>query len=126
MTKINTNKEKATSDSTQKTPTKFAIYLNRLIEESGESQKKVCENAGAERTSVNKLCKGIRNTINYKDVQKLADYLNLTVDERREYFRLYNLMYQGEDTYNNRKAVRTLLNHLSSVKFIPTPPPRCG
>ncbi len=123
MTDINTNKKKDTSDSTQKTPTKFAIYLNELIDESGESQKKICERADVERTSLNKLLKGTRDKINYKDVQKLADYLNLTVDKRREYFRLYNLSFQGQDTYNNREAVRTLLNHLSSVKFVPTPPP---
>lgn len=49
--------------------------------------------------------------------------LILSVDERKDFFQLYDILLQGEETYNNRQAVCRLLNNLASVDFSMAPPP---
>ena len=50
------------------------------------------------------------------------DYL-VVLDERKDFFQLYDILLQGEETYNNRQAVCRLLNNLASVDFSMAPPP---
>lgn len=114
--------EKSTSK--PKSRSKFAVYLEKLIDESGEKIKPISENSGVERSSIHRQLSGER-PLNYKSVQKLATYLNLTVDQRKEYFLLYDYQAKGDDgegIYENRQAVSELLNDLATVKFSPLPP----
>ncbi len=102
---------------------KFSMYLKTLIEDSGESISSISRNIGAERTSIHKALNDER-ILSYKVVQALARHFNLSVDKRMEFFRLYDILLQGEETYENRQAVCELLNSLSSVRFSMLPPPQ--
>lgn len=101
---------------------KFSTYLKRLIADSGESISSLARTIGAERTSIHKALADER-ILSYKTVQALARHFNLSVDERKDFFQLYDILLQGEETYNNRQAVCRLLNNLASVDFSMAPPP---
>lgn len=101
---------------------KFSNYLKHLINDSGESISSLARNIGAERTSIHKALSDER-ILSYKTVQSLARHFNLSVDARKEFFQLYDILLQGEETYNNRQAVCCLLNNLASVDFSMAPPP---
>ena len=101
---------------------KFSTYLKRLIADSGESISSLARTIGAERTSIHKALADER-ILSYKTVQALARHFNLSVDERKDFFQLYDILLQGEETFNNRQAVCRLLNNLASVDFSMAPPP---
>ena len=101
---------------------KFSNYLKKLINDSGESISSLARNIGAERTSIHKALSDER-ILSYKTIQALARHFNLSVDARKEFFQLYDILLQGEETYNNRQAVCRLLNDLASVDFSMAPPP---
>lgn len=97
---------------------KFSEYLRYLIARSGESVSSISRDIGAERTSIHKALSGER-ILPYKTVQNLAVHFGLSLDERQEFFRLYNSHFQGEEVYANRQAVCQLLNDLSALRFDP-------
>ena len=101
---------------------KFSNYLKKLINDSGESISSIARNIGAERTSIHKALSDER-ILSYKTVQALARHFNLSVDARKDFFQLYDILLQGEETYNNRQSVCRLLNDLASVDFSMAPPP---
>ena len=101
---------------------KFSNYLKKLINNSGESISSLARNIGAERTSIHKALSDER-ILSYKTIQALARHFNLSVDDRKEFFQLYDILLQGEETYNNRQAVCRLLNNLASVDFSMALPP---
>ena len=102
---------------------KFSIYLKNLIEDSGESISFIARSIEAERTSIHKALTDER-ILSYKVVQALARHFNLPVDKKKEFFRLYDILLQGEESYENRQAVCSLLNALSSIRFSMLPPPQ--
>ena len=102
---------------------KFSIYLKDLIEDSGESISFIARSIEAERTSIHKALTDER-ILSYKVVQALARHFNLPVDKKKEFFRLYDILLQGEESYENRQAVCSLLNALSSIRFSMLPPPQ--
>ena len=102
---------------------KFSIYLKNLIEDSGESISFIARSIEAERTSIHKALTDER-ILSYKVVQALARHFNLPVDKKKEFFRLYDFLLQGEESYENRQAVCSLLNALSSIRFSMLPPPQ--
>ena len=101
---------------------KFSNYLKKLINDRGESISSLARNIGAERTSIHKALSDER-ILSYKTIQALARHFNLSVDDRKEFFQLYDILLQGEETYNNRQAVCRLLNNLASVDFSMASPP---
>ncbi len=101
---------------------KFSHYLKNLIDQSGEAIASVSRSTGVERTSIHKALSDDR-ILSYKTVQALARHFNLSIDERKEFFRLYDILLQGEETYENRQAVCRLLNDLASIRFTISPPP---
>lgn len=102
---------------------KFSIYLKDLIEDSGESISFIARSIESERTSIHKALTDER-ILSYKVVQALARHFNLPVDKKKEFFRLYDILLQGEESYENRQAVCSLLNALSSIRFSMLPPPQ--
>lgn len=102
---------------------KFSIFLRNLIEDSGESISYIARSIEAERTSIHKALTDER-ILSYKVVRALARHFNLPVDKKKEFFRLYDILLQGEETYENRQAVCNLLNDLSSIRFSMLPPPQ--
>lgn len=104
---------------------KFSNYLKSLINNSGESVSAIARNINVERTLLHKAMTGDR-TLPYPAVRALAVYLNMPIDERQEFFRLYDIHLQGEEAYENRQAVCELLNTLSSLSLIMPPPPEVG
>ena len=125
MEKSTSKPQKSTSE--PKSRSKFAVYLEKLIDENGGNKAAISRNSGVDRTSIQKQLSGERK-LNYKSAQKLATYLNLTVDQRKEYFLLYDYQAKGDDgeaIYENRQAVSELLNDLATVKFSPLLPPEC-
>lgn len=101
---------------------KFSIYLKHLIDDHGETISAVARSIGVERTSIHKALSNDR-ILSYKTVQALARHFNLTLEDRREFFRLYDILLQGEEAYQNRQAVCDLLNDLSAIRFSATFPP---
>lgn len=101
---------------------KFSTYLRNLITDSGENISSIARSIGAERTSIHKALADER-ILSYKTVQSLARHFSLSMDERKEFFRLYDILLQGEEAYNNRQHVCNLLNALASVDFSMAPPP---
>ncbi len=97
---------------------KFSIYLKNQIEKRKEPISSIARSIGAERTSIHKALKDER-ILSYKVVQALAAHLQLSLEESREFFRLYDMLIQGEDVWYNRTAVCELLDYLSSVSFSP-------
>ncbi|MCD7820433.1 MAG: hypothetical protein LUH07_15510 [Lachnospiraceae bacterium] len=95
---------------------KFSDYLKELIEKRNETIASIARGSGTERTSIHKALNNGR-ILPYKVVQNLASYLQLSLDERREFFRLYDMLVQGEDVWYNRAAVCELLNQLSAIQF---------
>lgn len=88
---------------------KFSVYLKSLIDESGEPISTIAREIGAERTSIHRALKDER-ILPYKVIRSLADYLQLSLEERQEFFRFYDMLLQGEDVWRNRTAVCDLLN----------------
>ena len=102
---------------------KFSNYLRALIEQREESITTIARNTGIERTSIHKALKDER-VLPYKALQSLARYFGLTLEERQEFFRLHDILLQGEEAYENRQAVCTLINTLAAVDFSMFPPPK--
>ena len=102
---------------------KFSIFLKNLIEESGESISFIARSIEAERTSIHKALTDER-ILSYKVVQALARHFNLPVDKKKEFLRLYDILLQGEEAFENRQTVCRLLNDLSSIRFSMLPPPQ--
>ena len=90
---------------------KFSNYLKTLIENSGESIAFLSRTLNIERTSIHKALSDER-ILPYSSVQTLAHHFNLTLDERQEFFRLYDIQLQGEEAYQNRQAICDFLNNL--------------
>lgn len=101
---------------------KFSGYLKELIKNSGETISAVARSIGVERTSIHKALSDER-VLSYKAVRSLAQHFHLPVDQRREFFRLYDILLQGEEVYENRQAVSQLLNNLSEIRFSMAAPP---
>lgn len=95
---------------------KFSTYLKYLIEESGESISFIARSIGAERTSIHRALKDER-VLPYKVVHALAKHLQLSLEERQEFFQLYDMLIQGEDVWHNCAAVSELLTQLSTIQF---------
>lgn len=102
---------------------KFSIFLKNLIEESGESISFIARSIEAERTSIHKALTDER-ILSYKVVQALTRHFNLPVDKKKEFFRLYDFLLQGEEDFENRQTVCRLLNDLSSIRFSMLPLPQ--
>lgn len=101
---------------------KFSNYLKSLIENSGESITFISKQLNIERTSIHKALADER-ILPYPSVQALAQHFKLPLDQRQEFFRLYDIQLQGEEAYENRQAVCKLLNTLSTIDFkMPAPP----
>lgn len=101
---------------------KFSNYLKNLIESSGESIAFISRKSNIERTSIHKALTDER-ILPYASVQALAQHFKLPLDERQEFFRLYDIQLQGEEAYENRQSVCDFLNSLSTIDFkMPTPP----
>ena len=77
---------------------RFSDYLRRLIDKSDETISSISRCIGAERTSIHKALSDER-ILPYKVVQELAGHFNLPLDERQEFFRLYDILLQGEENY---------------------------
>ncbi len=95
---------------------KFSDYLRKLFDESGESIASVARSIGAERTSIHKALADERQ-LPYTVVHALATHFQLSPEERKVFFQLYNIILQGEDTWQNRQAVCDQLNYLSSIHY---------
>ncbi len=95
---------------------KFSEYLKRCIEASGESLLSISQSTGIERTSLQRALKG-EKILPYKTAHTLAVHLQLSLEESRELFRLYDMQLQDEDQWRNRVAVSEFLNQLASMKF---------
>ncbi len=100
---------------------KFSEYLTKLIENSGETVKQIADNSGVERTSIQKA-KTDERDLSYKSVRALANYLNLTMDQRKELFLYHEMKLLDDDIFEKRQATAELLNDLASVHFFRTPP----
>ncbi|MCD7866496.1 MAG: hypothetical protein LUG54_10945 [Clostridiales bacterium] len=96
---------------------KFSQYLRKLFDENGESIASVARSIGAERTSIHKALSDERQ-LPYKVVRALATHFQLPLEERKEFFQLYNIDIQGEETWQNRQTICELLNQLSAVQFV--------
>lgn len=92
---------------------KFSNYLRALIKQSEESITTIARNTGIERTSIHKALKDER-VLPYKALQSLARYFGLTLEERQEFFRLHDILLQGEEAYENRQAVCNSYKYSSS------------
>lgn len=101
---------------------KFSEYLTKLIENSGETVKQIADNSGVERTSIQKA-KTDERDLSYKSVRALANYLNLTMDQRKELFLYHEMKLLDDDIFEKRQATAELLNDLASVHFFRTTPP---
>ncbi|MCC8127450.1 MAG: hypothetical protein LIO92_08630 [Clostridiales bacterium] len=99
---------------------RFSNYLKNLLNQNNEPIASVARSIHAERTSIHKALSDER-TLPYWVVHALANHFHLSPEERREFFRTYEMLIQGEDAWHNRAAVSDLLNHLSSLHFQPTP-----
>lgn len=97
---------------------KFSEYLKTLIDASGEPISSIARSVGAERTSIHKALKDER-ILPSKVVYALASHLRLSLEERQEFFRLYDMLLQGEDHWRNRTAVCDMLNRLATIHFLP-------
>lgn len=95
---------------------KFSNYLKNLIESSGESIAFISRKSNIERTSIHKALTDER-ILPYASVQALAQHFKLPLDERQEFFRLYDIQLQGEEAYENRQSVCDFLNSLSTIDF---------
>ncbi|MCD8325343.1 MAG: helix-turn-helix domain-containing protein [Lachnospiraceae bacterium] len=95
---------------------KFSTYLKKLFDKSEESISSVARSIGAERTSIHKALNGERQ-LPYHVVHALADHFQLSLEERQEFFRLYDILLQGESVCKNRTAVSYLLKYLASFQF---------
>ncbi len=95
---------------------KFSIYLKQLLNKNNESIASVSRSIHAERTSIHRALNDER-VLPYPVVQALATYFQLSLDERREFFRFYDMLVQGEDVWRNRTAICELLSNLSAVQF---------
>lgn len=105
---------------------KFSEYLKFLLEQNGESISSVARKAGIERTSIHKALSD-RRVLAYKAVQKLSEYLQLTLDENAELFRLYNMLLQGENAYASRQEMVDLFRELAALHPETAPVlPECG
>ena len=69
---------------------KFSNYLKDLIERSGESIAFISRTLNIERTSIHKALADER-ILPYSAVQALAHHFELPLDERQEFFRLYDI-----------------------------------
>lgn len=98
---------------------KFSEYLKKHVEASGESVSSIARNTKIERTSLQRALKG-EKILSYEKARTLAVHLRLSLEESKEYFHLYDMQLQSEDQWYNREAVRSLINHLSSMKFQPS------
>ncbi len=95
---------------------KFSDYLKYLIDASGESISFIARSIDVERTSIHKALKDERVLPN-RAVHALAIHLQLSLEESQEFFRLYDMLLQGEDLWHNRAAVCDMLNQLSATRF---------
>ncbi len=104
---------------------KFSDYLRNLFDGSGESIASVARSIGAERTSIHKALADERQ-LPYKVVHALAAHFQLSLEERSEFFQLYNIVLQGEDTWQNRQSICDLLSQLSTINFQSNIPSQTG
>ncbi|MCC8357189.1 MAG: hypothetical protein LJU34_04980, partial [Oscillospiraceae bacterium] len=74
------------------------------------------------RTSIHKALTD-ESLLPVKVVHALADYFQLSIEERQHFFQLYDILFQGEDTWNERHAICQLLNRLSNISFHNVIPP---
>ncbi len=100
---------------------KFSEYLKARIDASGESVSSIARSTGTERTALQRALKG-EKILSSEAVHALAVHLQLSIEQSHEYFRLYNMLVQGEDMWHNQAAVCDLLNQISSLKFLPDSP----
>lgn len=95
---------------------KFSIYLEELINRSGEPIARIAKKAGLERTSIHKALKDER-ILPYSSLKKLIQYFQLTLPEVRELNLYYNILLQGEDSYLIHSEIRQLMSDLSHLHF---------
>lgn len=96
---------------------KFAVYLDALIKQRGESISKISKGSGVERTSIHKALKDER-TLSYTSLKQLIQYMQLTLSESRELHQYYEMLMQGEDIFEVQSAILELLSDLSQLNFL--------
>lgn len=95
---------------------KFSLYLDSIIKRSGEPIARIAKNAGLERTSIHKALKDER-ILPYSSLKKLIQYFQLTLPEIKDLNLYYDILLQGEETYQTHSEISQLMSDLSNLHF---------
>lgn len=96
---------------------KFAVYLDSLIKQRGESISQIAKGAAVERTSIHKALKDER-VLPYNALEQLTQYLQLTLSESRELHQYYDIILHGEEFFQAQSLILEILSELSQLSFI--------
>lgn len=90
----------------------FSKMLKRLVEENGDSVSRLSQIIGIERTTLSKYISGSRLPSD-EALRKLLSVIKPTEEERRQILSEFELESSGEFLYDQRRAVKEMLERLS-------------
>lgn len=90
----------------------FSKMLKRLVEENGDSVSRLSQITGIERTTLSKYISGSRLPSD-EALRKLLSVIKPTEEERRQILSEFELESSGEFLYDQRRAVKEMLERLS-------------
>ncbi|RGZ01869.1 helix-turn-helix transcriptional regulator [Clostridium sp. AM58-1XD] len=104
--------------------TLFAKLLKHYIDSSGYTIYQLAKRSGVNRTSIQKALSEDRLPV-LESIKELEKYLNLTPEERRQFWAAYEMAFYGEAVFYQRQSVRQLITSLSQSfyenQFRPSP-----
>lgn len=98
--------------------TKFSILLDTLIKKSSYSVKRLAEETEINRTVLQKYMSGSRFPTSYKNIEKIADKLTLSKENRDILYNTYKIEKVGYYKYERLQMLKTIIENIDYPKEV--------
>lgn len=98
--------------------TPFSTLLSAHIKNRNIRTQQLASYCGVDRSNMYKLINGKRNPVSEETVIKIADFLKLTLTDRKDFLEAYHITLTGYDTYYRRKNVQQFIKDFSLIPSV--------
>lgn len=96
----------------------FSVLLDYLIKNSSYSIKKLAEETNINRTVLQKYISGDRFPSSYANIEKIADKLTLSKQQREHLYNVYKIEKVGYHKYECLKSIKQIIENISYPKDV--------
>ncbi len=88
----------------------FAALVSFFLQKRSLNVIAMSKYCDLDRSTMYKIVKGTRTPASFETIKKMAEYLQLTLSEKEQFFETFRITSLGKDVYNRRKAIHDFLS----------------